>query len=67
MGMQLYEFLDKFIEMKDTTIYIDNLTDNISDYYSLEELEEYEEYEVEDFTVLMEENRLLITIKKGLL
>ena len=59
----LSELLSHFIFKKYIkTIYINNSTDNIADYYSLEELVNYGQYLVDEWEFDLEQNKLYLKI-----
>lgn len=63
MKITLSELLSHFIFKKYIkTIYIDNLTDNIADYYSLEELVGYSHYLVDEWEFDLAQNKLNLKI-----
>ena len=63
MKITLSELLSHFIFKKYIkTIYIDNLTDNIADYYSLEELVDYDHYLVNEWEFDLAQNKLNLKI-----
>lgn len=63
MKITLSELLSHFIFKKYIkTIYIDNLTDNIADYYSLEELVDYSHYLVDEWEFDLAQNKLNLKI-----
>lgn len=63
MEITLSELLSHFIFKKYIkTIYIDNLTDNIADYYSLEELVDYGHYLVDEWEFDLAQNKLNLKI-----
>ena len=63
MKITLSELLNHFIFKKYIkTIYIDNLTDNIADYYSLEELVNYGHYLVDEWEFDLAQNKLNLKI-----
>ena len=63
MEKTLSELLSHFIFKKYIkTIYIDNLTDNIADYYSLEELVDYGHYLVDEWEFDLAQNKLNLKI-----
>ena len=63
MKITLSELLNHFIFKKYIkTIYIDNLTDNIADYYSLEELVDYGHYLVDEWEFDLAQNKLNLKI-----
>ena len=63
MEKTLSELLSHFIFKKYIkTIYINNSTDNIADYYSLEELVNYGQYLVDEWEFDLEQNKLYLKI-----
>ena len=63
MKITLSELLSHFIFKKYIkTIYIDNLTDKIADYYSLEELVDYSHYLVDEWEFDLAQNKLNLKI-----
>ena len=63
MKKTLSELLSHFIFKKYIkTIYINNSTDNIADYYSLEELVNYGHYLVDEWEFDILQNKLILEI-----